>query len=44
MARIVNGKFQPKPHRKRPGIYAKTKQTHNKRAQNYVKPNVGQGR
>lgn len=44
MARIINGKFQPKSHRKRPGIYAKTKQSFNKGADNYVKRNVGQGR
>lgn len=33
-----------KPHTKRSGIYAKTKQTFNKSADNYIKKYRGQGR
>lgn len=33
-----------KPYTKRPGVHAKTKQTFNKNADNYIKKYRGQGR
>ena len=44
MARLTIGKRVVKQHTKRKGIHAKTKQTFNKNADNYIKRNRGQGR
>ena len=45
MAKGTNaGKFIKRQHVKHKGIHAKTKQSHNKHAQNYTKPYVGQGK
>jgi len=44
MAKIAVNKRKAVKRTKRPGIQAKTKQTNNKRATNYVKKYVGQGR
>ena len=43
MAKVIVQKII-KNEIKRPGVHAKTKQSNNKGAQNYVKPNVGQGK
>lgn len=44
MAKLINGKFTPKAHKKRPGQHAKTKQSFNKASDNYIKRYNGQGR
>ena len=43
MARLTTGKRIVTQHTKRKGIHAKTKQTFNKGADNYIKKNRGQG-
>lgn len=40
----ASSSYKAKTRVKRPGVHAKTKQSNNKGAQNYVKPNVGQGK
>jgi hypothetical protein len=45
MARVViNNKKSLNKAKKRPGIYAKTKQSTNKNSKHYDKPYIGQGR
>lgn len=44
MAKQSFTKHVDKPHKKRPGVHAKTKQTFNKNADQYVKKYNGQGR
>jgi len=44
MAKQTIGKHVSKPRHKRPGVHAKSQQTFNKKADQYVKKNVGQGK
>jgi hypothetical protein len=39
----VSSTHRVKPHKKRPGVHAKTKSSKNKNATNYKKRKIGQG-
>ena len=44
MAKLITGNYIGNPKKKRPGVHAKTKNSHSKNSTNYKKKYRGQGK